>query len=209
MGANAWFAAYFNGDPKEVLKANPKLNRTASREHAEGLLLDVALKEKEDGTLEFLNPSKREVYVGDYGDLKIIAHEALGVNRLSQVDPRWYSPALGSTAYLHATHSVIDWFAFARWHNGTLVRALSVSPDAGVIEDIGEKLPFETPYWNGAYALEQEEGEEPYPLLFHPLELAQAALLENLGFQFEGRASDWVCEPWNIKIAHFEIRRIA
>lgn len=37
--------------------------------------------------------------------------------------------------YLHAMHSVVDWFAFAVWGpDGKLRRALSVSPANGVIE---------------------------------------------------------------------------
>ena len=48
------------------------------------------------------------------------------------------------------THSVVDWCAFALWREGKLVRSTSVSPDGGVREDIGDKLPFEVPYWNGS-----------------------------------------------------------
>jgi hypothetical protein len=44
-------------------------------------------------------------------------------------------------------HRVLDWFAYATWQEGRLVRSLSVSPDDGVIEDIGTPLPFEQPYW--------------------------------------------------------------
>lgn len=209
MGAKAWFAAYFDGVPKEVLKDGHKLNRNASRILAERVLPNVKLNEKEDGALDFLNPDSGEVYAGDYGDLKIAAHDSLGVDRLSQIDPRWYQPELGSTVYVHATHSVSDWCAFAIWEDRKLVRALSVSPDTGIIEDIGERLPFEIPFWNGDFPAVDEKSEAAYPLPFHPLELSEAALLEHVGFQFEGASSDWVFDPSDTPIAHYEIQRTA
>ncbi|MFD4655933.1 DUF6928 family protein [Kitasatospora sp. NPDC058444] len=48
---------------------------------------------------------------------------------------------------LHAMHSVVDWLAFGVWEDGRLVRSLSLSPDSGIIEDIGEPLSFEVPSW--------------------------------------------------------------
>ncbi|WP_420719932.1 DUF6928 family protein [Streptomyces sp. NA13] len=35
------------------------------------------------------------------------------------------------------------------WEDGHLLRSLSLSPDSGVIENIGTPLPFEQPYWAG------------------------------------------------------------
>jgi hypothetical protein len=208
MGAKAWFAAYYNQDPKDVLANKPELDREACIALAKKLLPSATLREKEDGSLDFLNPGKREVFVGVYGDLKIIAHKDLGGDFPSRIDKNWHSAELGSTTYVHATHSVVDWCAFALWRGGELVRALSVSPDQGVQEDIGNKLPFEAPYWDGSFALEDElEDDEPYPLPFHPLDLSEAALLAMLGFQFEGHPDDWVCDPMEIPIMRFEISK--
>lgn len=212
MGAKAWFAAYYNHDPKGVLSNKPELDREACISLAKKLLPGVTLQEKEDGSLDVLNPGKQEVFVGVYGDLKIVAHEDLGGDFPSHVDGNWRSAELGSTTYIHATHSVVDWCAFALWQGGELVRALSVSPDGGVQEDIGNKLPFEAPYWDGSFALEDEfddDDDEPYPLPFHPLELSEAALLAMLGFQFEGDTDDWVCDPVEIPIMKFEISKNA
>jgi len=39
--------------------------------------------------------------------------------------------------------------AFAQWVNGKLVRSLSLSPDSGILEDIGPRFPFEEPFWSG------------------------------------------------------------
>jgi hypothetical protein len=43
-------------------------------------------------------------------------------------------------------HSVVDWFAYAQWINGKFVRSPSLSPDNGILEDIGQRLPFEEPF---------------------------------------------------------------
>ena len=207
MGAKAWFVSYCNGDPKGILAGNPKLDRAASLALVERLLPGVNLQEREDVDLYGLNPTINEVVVGDYGDLKIVAHLDLCMDHLSRIDPRWYAPELGSNIYIHATRSVVDWCAFALWQEGELVRALSVSPDDGVIEDIGAKLSFETPYWDGSLALDDDD--ETYPLLFHSLDLSESALLANLGFQFEGHPDSWVCDPMAIPIMRFQTSRKA
>ncbi|WP_165949437.1 DUF6928 family protein [Kribbella turkmenica] len=41
-----------------------------------------------------------------------------------------------------------------------------LAPDDGVLENLGEPLPFERPYWAGEHPVEVDE--EPYPLEFHP-----------------------------------------
>lgn len=210
MGAKAWFAAYYNHDPKDVLAQRTELDREASISLAKKLFSDASLQKQEDGSLGFLNPDRHEVFVGVYGDLKIIAHEGFSGDFPSRTDGDWLIPELGSTTYVHATHSTVDWCAFALWQKGSLVRALSVSPDGGIQEDIGNKLSFEEPFWDGSISLDDEfEDDEPYPLPFHPLELSEAALLGMLGFQFEGHPDDWVCDPMDIPILRFKISKKA
>ena len=100
-------------------------------------------------------------------------------------------------------HSVVDWFAYAIWKDGKLQRSLSLSPDSGVLEDIGPRLPFEEPYWAGDHpALDPEEEESAYPFAFHPLELGEAALLELVGYQLEG--VDGRVEPEEIPLMRFK-----
>ncbi|MEQ1868124.1 MAG: hypothetical protein ABL996_26195, partial [Micropepsaceae bacterium] len=75
----------------------------------------------------------------------------------------------GGTLHLHAMHSGVDWFAFAVWRAGRLERALSLSPDSGVIEDIGAKMAFEQPYWAGQHpAIDPEDDDDGYPFPFEP-----------------------------------------
>jgi hypothetical protein len=103
-------------------------------------------------------------------------------------------------------HSVVDWFAFAVWQDGHLKRSLSLSPDSGILEDIGPKLSFELPYWSGQHPAidpdDQDEDEPPYPFPFHPLELGEAALLEFFGYQLEGSPS--AIDPESFPLASFK-----
>ena len=101
----------------------------------------------------------------------------------SEFPPRYLDAAEGRRVILHAMHSVTDWFAYAIWENGTMVRSLCLSPDNGIAENIGDLLPFEAPFWAG----EHPAGDR-CPLPFHPLELGGGAALRALfGFIIEGR----------------------
>lgn len=210
MGAKAWFAVYYNRHPKDIFRNVPELDREASASLAGKLLPGLTLKEKEDGCLGALNPGKREIFVGVYGDLKVVAHGDLSGDCPSRTGARWCDPELGENAYVHATHSVVDWCAFALWKKGDLVRALSVSADGGVHEDVGTRLPFEAPFWDGAHAIDDGDDEGEFRQLpFHPIELSDAALLEMLGFQFEGSPDDWACNPIHVPMMNFEISKRA
>lgn len=208
MGAKAWFIAYFDGDPKRILARAPTLDRKASRELADRLFPKTTLTDLEDGSLSFLCPDDDEVQVGCYPNLKILAHLNFAVDRPSRDGRKWARAGLGRNIYSHAEHSVNDWFAFSLWRDGKLVRSLSLSPDSGVLDNVGAPLPFEKPFWAGKHALENEPGEEPYPFRFHPLDLAAASLRHHLGFQFEGFVKDWTCNPDAIPIARYAIGKM-
>jgi hypothetical protein len=105
-------------------------------------------------------------------------------------------------------HSVVDWFAYAKWVNGTLVRSLSLSPDSGILEDIGERMPFEEPYWSGDHpAVDSEEEKDSYPFPFHPLELGEAALCELYGYQLEGFVDASPLDPESIALLRYKRSR--
>jgi hypothetical protein len=207
MGAKAWFIAYFDDDPTSVLAGQPKLDVDASRKLAQELFPGFTFENEKSGTLGFLNPRDHQVFVGSYGGLRIVAHKELANDYPSQIDPRWLHPSLGRTAYLHATHSVVDFLAFGLWRDGQLIRALSISPDNGIQEQIGAPLAFESPYWEGQKAVEVDADEEPYPLPFHPLDLSEASMLQHLGFQFEGHIENWVCDPDTIPITTYSVAK--
>ncbi|MFI1336995.1 DUF6928 family protein, partial [Streptomyces sp. NPDC020845] len=108
----------------------------------------------------------------------------------SRLPEHLIAASAGRRLILHAMHSVVDWFAFAVWCDGRLIRSLSLSPDDGVIENIGDSFPFELPYWSGERPADvvpwPGEEKEPYPLPFHPLDLGEDALRALCGFIQEG-----------------------
>jgi hypothetical protein len=105
-------------------------------------------------------------------------------------------------------HSVVDWFAYAYWSDGKLVRALSLSPDSGVLEDTGARLPFEEAYWSGQHpALDPDEDSGDYPFPFHPLELGEAALGALFGYQLEGPVDRALLEPEAIELLRLQRAR--
>jgi hypothetical protein len=84
----------------------------------------------------------------------------------------------------------VDWLAFAVWEDARPVRSLSLSPDDGIVENIGDPLPFGLPCWAGdrpADVLPRPDEEEPYALPCHPLDLGEDAPRVPCGFAREGR----------------------
>jgi hypothetical protein len=208
MGVKAWFIAYSDEEPKNLFAGGRDLDEAASEGLARRLFPGATLTREENCAFPLPNPESGQLLVGCYPHVRIVAHKDLANDHPSRIDRRWVDPALGRYAYVYATHSVVDWFAFALWRDGELVRSLSLSSDDGVIEDKGGMLDFEKPFWAGEHPVEPEEEdeEEPYPLVFHPLELSEAAMQSSLGFAFEGDPKDWVCDPDEIPIVAFSVK---
>jgi hypothetical protein len=208
MGAKTWMLAYVNGSASDILNGDPILDREATSALARKLYPSEKLEPLEDEDLFFTCPPDDELVVGCFPGLSIIAAKEFGIDNPSALDSKFLHAATGSVVYLHAMHSVVDWFAYAIWTDGKLKRSLSLSPDSGVIEDIGSRLAFEEPYWAGQHPVFDPEVDEDddYPFSFHPLELGEAALFELFGYQLEGDAPSDV-QPENITLARFKRSR--
>ena len=176
MGAKTWMLVYSAANVKETLRGGPKLDREATLRLATALFPTEQLEPIGDGDLSYTCPPKHELLIGCFPNISILAAREFGIDYPSRLPASFISHGISRTIYLHAMHSVVDWFAFAKWGNGELTRSLSVSPDNGVLEDIGERLPFEEPFWSGRHPV-----GDGYPLPFHPLELGEAALTEFFG----------------------------
>ena len=184
MGAKTWMLAYADVNVRAALNARPVLNREATSRLAGDLFPDEKLEVLGEGTLSHTCPPDNELCIGSFPGVSIVAAKKFGSDYPSRLPERFV--AAGShTIVLHAMHSVVDWFAYALWIDGKLVRALSLSPDSGILEDIGPRLSFEEPYWSGQHPAVEDESEE-YPFPFHPLDLGEAALAELFGYQLEG-----------------------
>lgn len=207
MGAKAWFAVYSNGDPKQVLANAPVLDAVATRTFLARMFPDQTVEDLGETTLLDLDPRKREIRAGVYGDLVILAHEGFAKDKPSEIPRAMLAAGAFQNTYVHATHSVVDWCAISMWKNGELGRSLSLAPDNGIIENIGVPLPFETPFWDGEFAMDDDDDDDEYPLPFHPLDLSEAALATTVGFGFDGDPSTWVCDPAEIPILSFKLGR--
>ncbi len=190
MGAKTWMAVIADGDARENLASQPTLDREETRKIASILFPKEKLEPLEDSCLTWTAPADDEIQIGCFPGLTIVAAKEFAIDNPSAIPIRFLDFAGARTVHVHAMHSVVDWFAFAVWRNGKLERALSLSPDSGIVEDIGQRLSFEMPYWDGAHPAidpeDMDEGEPAYPFPFHPLQLGEAALAEFFGYQLEG-----------------------
>ena len=208
MGAKTWMLAYSDGDASKALLGNPELDREASLELADRLFPGDTHLPLEDETLTFACPPRNELLVGCYPGISIVAADEFGIDFPSKLDSRFVDYGRTGTVTLHAMHSVVDWFAFARWEQGSLVRALSISPDSGVIEDIGTKMDFEISYWNGEHSADDDDDEldpeDKYPLPFHPLDLGEQAVRSLFGYMLEGFVDPALVDSESIKLMRFK-----
>jgi hypothetical protein len=207
MGAKTWMIAYADGSAREALLVRPELDREATLKLATALFPMENLTPLEDGDLSYTCPPDDEICIGCFPGISIVAAKEFGIDYPSQLPVRFIEAGGKGTVTIHAMHSVVDWFAYAQWTNGELIRALSLSPDSGIMEDIGGRFPFEEPYWSGLHATVENEDEEDYPLPFHPLELAEAALAALLGYQLEGFIDASLLEPEEIPLARYKRSR--
>ena len=204
MGAKTWMLVYSDGIAGKILESGPELDRDATAILARRLFPSERLEPLDDASLAFTCPPDNELIVGCFPGLSMVAAREFGLDYPSKLPSAFVEPALGSTICLHAMHSAVDWFAYAIWKDGKLQRSLSLSPDSGILEDIGPRLQFEEPYWAGKHpAVDPEEEESDYPFVFHPLELGEAALLELFGYQLEGGLDLSHVEPEEIPLMRF------
>ena len=204
MGAKTWMLVFSNGDAREALSRRPALDRDSTAKFVAKLFPGEKLKPIGDGDLSWTNPPDNEIHAGCFGDVSVAAAAEFGIDYPSRLPPAFIAAGGGGIVTLHAMHSVVDWFAFARWEAGRLVRSLSLSPDSGVLEDIGAKLPFEVPYWAGQHSAIGDEDEKldgPFP--FHPLDLGEAALYALFGYLLEGPMITTPVDPESIPLVKY------
>ncbi|MDZ7937177.1 MAG: hypothetical protein U5M53_02405 [Rhodoferax sp.] len=211
MGAKTWMIVYADGDARSLLANAPAMDRVATTKLAEALFPKDKLEPLKDGSLMWTSPPDDELHIGCFPGVSVIAAKEFGADHPSKLPDAFIARAQSGTLFLHAMHSAVDWFAFAVWRDGKLVRSLSLSPDSGVIEDIGERLPFELPYWAGEHSAmdpdDEDDNDAPYPFPFHPLELGEAALREFFGYQLEGYMDASLLDPETVALARFKRKR--
>jgi hypothetical protein len=78
-------------------------------------------------------PPEGVAYAARLPGVDILCSQDVMVGVPSELPARFLDATQGRTVVLHATHSAVDWLAFAIWRDGVLIRSLSLSPDSGVI----------------------------------------------------------------------------
>lgn len=151
MGAKTWMLVYANGNVAQALRDDPRLDRDATLQLTSSLFPKEKFELFGDGDLSYTCPPDDEVHIGCFQGVSILAAKEFRIEYPSKLPVPFISPGHSRTIYLHAMHSVVDWFACAQWIDGKLVRSLSLSPESGILEDIGQRLPFEEQFWSGQH----------------------------------------------------------
>ncbi len=178
---------YAQHNALDALAARPNLDREATQRMVATLFPNQKLEPLGDTSLAHTYPPTDEIYAGHYADIAIVAAREFGVDYPSRIPQSFVTNGPWGLVYLHAMHSGVDWFAFTLWNDGKLLRSLSLSPDSGLMEDLGARQAFEEPFWTGQHPVFEagDDKGQGYPLPFHPLELAEATLAVLFGFQLE------------------------
>lgn len=208
MGAKTWMIVLADSNARDALAVKPSLDREATQKFANALFPGERLEPIGDGDLSYTCPPGGEMHIGCFPGVSVVAAKEFGIDYPSKLNPRFIVAGGNGTVTLHAMHSVVDWFAYATWEGGKLVRSLSLSPDSGILENIGQRLPFEEPYWSGEHpATDDDEDKNAYPFPFHPLELGEAALKDRFGYQLEGYIDASLLEPQSIPLIRYKRSR--
>jgi hypothetical protein len=206
VGAKTWMLVYATGKVEEALKRAPQPDPDATLLLATKLFPKDKLELIGDGDLCYTCPPDDELHIACFPGVSILAQE-FGIDYPSKLPQSFISEGSDRAIYLHAMHSVVDWLAFAHWMNGKLVRSLSLSPESGILEDIGQRFAFEEPCWSGKHPATDDDEEDGYPLPFHPLEMGEVALKEFFGYQLEGFGELAPIEPYSIPLLKYKRSR--
>jgi hypothetical protein len=117
---------YADENAVAALKSRHPLDTDATLQLAKSLFPRDKLALIGDGNLSYTCPPDDELHAGCFPNVSVLAAKEFGIDDPSKL-PVSFIRGRG-TVYLHAMHSVVDWFAFAKWTDGQLVRSRSLSP---------------------------------------------------------------------------------
>ena len=202
MGAKTWMLVHANTNVAETLSGSPPLDRDATLLLAASLFSKYKLEPIGEGDISFTCPPNNEVHIGCFPGVSILAAKEFAIDYPSKLLASFVSPEHGGTVYLHAMHSVVDWFAFAQWVNGCLIRSLSGLPTAAFWKISANGYPLKSRF--APAKIQSPVTVVRYPLPFHPLEMGEAALKEFFGYQLEGFGDAPPLQPESIPLVKFK-----
>jgi len=187
-GAKTALLAFADGDLRPALLGATRSERAEVERLVRQLYPGYLVASADDGRLsDDLYPPDDITYATVLAGAELLCDRRLVLDYPSELPEHLRNAGAGRRIIMHGMHSVVDWFCFAVWEDGRLVRSLSLSPGSGIRENIGEPYDFEVPYWAGEHSVPGWPDWQPYPLPFHPLELGEEALRALFGFVVEGR----------------------
>jgi hypothetical protein len=117
---------YAQGQPDDVLKAFPVLDKPATRVFAERLFPGAEIEEIGDVLLsDAEDPPEGVAYIGCFPGLDIVCNWSLIPDRPSQLDPDVLKASEYPHVYLLAFHAEADWCAYGVWDEGELTKGAS------------------------------------------------------------------------------------
>lgn len=150
MGAKTGLLGYADGNVPELLRQVGTADRDRTAAMMRRLYPGGEIEECEGSNLwDGVYPPEGTAYAASQPGVEVIGDQRVLVDAPSQLPEHLVTASADRRLVVHAMHSVVDWFAFAVGEDGRLARSLSLSPDSGIIENVGEPLPFELPYWAG------------------------------------------------------------
>ncbi|GAA1072153.1 DUF6928 family protein [Tsukamurella spumae] len=204
MGATAatlWFIDV--AEPKGILAIAGRPDEAASRVIAEQVL-GGPVAGRPESLARAAAPLPGHVYVAAWGGLTVVAHEGLRVDRPSELDDSWWNLLPAHRTFLLVADPERAVGGFALRSDGAPKRTFAAHP-VDILEDEGLPERFEGPFWAGAHPLTYAEGAVPDPraLPFHPMEFAEQANREILGFRYTHPLDATDLDPARIQVIDF------
>ncbi|WP_040773970.1 DUF6928 family protein [Nocardia pneumoniae] len=194
-------------DPLAVLRANRDPAPEAALALAKQLHDDCDVRPIMVGTLAgCAGPEAGQVYIGCYPGVTVLCSAAAVRVHPTAIPELLVRPLASEHTYLVAFDAKHGWGAFAHWERGELRRSFS-STRVNILEDEGLPLVWERPYWAGEHPVRWRAGELPDPqtLPFDPLDFADAANNEWLGFHYRAPAAAGALVPGDIPVCGFTL----
>lgn len=204
LGATAatlWFVDV--SEPKGILAIVGRPDEAASRAIAERVL-GGPVAGRPESLARAADPLPGHVYVAAYGGLTVVTHQSLRVDRPSELAESWWDLLPAQRAFLLVSDPSRAIGGFAIRADGQLKRSFSAHP-VDILEDEGLPELFEGPFWAGAHPLTYADGVTPDPraLPFHPMEFAEQANREMLGFRYTHPLDPTDLDPTRIQVIDF------
>jgi Family of unknown function (DUF6928) len=131
VGAKTALIVYADGDPADLLRQAPALDRDATSALVAATHPGWTGTATSTGSLfDCVYPPDGFVYAGSFPRIDVLCDQQLMIDYPSLLPAHLLEPAPRRTTILHMMHSVNDWFAYAIWEDGALVRSLSLAPTA-------------------------------------------------------------------------------